>query len=103
MTADGRLVTASGEDNLDLFWGLRGGSGNFGIVTEFTFQLDQTGPVIYGGTLVCLSERAPEVLRFLNGYMADAPDDLGGGAAFASAPRPSPSSRRRCTSRRPSA
>lgn len=52
---------------------------------------------------VCLPERAPEELRFLNGYMADAPDDLGGGAAFASAPRPSPSSRRRCTSRRPSA
>jgi FAD/FMN-containing dehydrogenase len=86
VTADGRLLTASREENPDLFWGLRGGSGNFGIVTEFTFQLHQIGPVIYGGMLVCVPERAPEVLRFLNSYMADAPDDLGGGAAFVSAP-----------------
>jgi hypothetical protein len=86
VTADGRLLTASREENSDLFWGLRGGSGNFGIVTEFTFQLHQIGPVIYGGMLVCLPERAPQILRFLNSYMADAPDDLGAGAAFVSAP-----------------
>jgi FAD/FMN-containing dehydrogenase len=86
VTADGRVLTASRQENPDLFWGLRGGSGNFGIVTEFTFQLHQIGPVIYGGMLVCLPERAPEILRFLNSYMADAPDDLGGGAAFVSAP-----------------
>jgi hypothetical protein len=86
LTADGRLLTASREENADLFWGLRGGSGNFGIVTEFTFQLHRIGPTIYGGMLVCLPERATEVLRFLNSYMADAPDDLGGGAAFVSAP-----------------
>ena len=78
--------SASREENPDLFWGLRGGSGNFGIVTKFTFQLHQIGPVVYGGMLVCLPERAPEVLRFLNSYMSDAPDDLGGGAAFVSAP-----------------
>jgi hypothetical protein len=86
VTADGRLLTVSRDENPDLFWGLRGGSGNFGIVTEFTFQLHQIGPVIYGGMLVCLPERAPEVLRFLSSYMAEAPDDLGGGAAFVSAP-----------------
>jgi hypothetical protein len=86
VTADGRLLTASREENPDLFWGLRGGSGNFGVVTEFTFQLHQIGPIIYGGMLVCLPEQAPAVLRFLNRYMADAPDDLGAGAAFVSAP-----------------
>jgi hypothetical protein len=86
VTADGRLLTASREENPDLFWGLRGGSGNFGVVTEFTFQLHQIGPIIYGGMLVCLPEQAPGVLRFLNRYMADAPDDLGAGAAFVSAP-----------------
>jgi FAD/FMN-containing dehydrogenase len=86
VTADGRLLTASREENADLFWGLRGGSGNFGIVTEFTFQLHRIGPTIYGGMFVCLPDRATDVLRFLNSYMADAPDDLGGGAAFVSAP-----------------
>jgi FAD/FMN-containing dehydrogenase len=86
VTADGRLLTASRGENPELFWGLRGGSGNFGVVTEFTFQLHQIGPIIYGGMLVCLPDQAPEALRCLNRYMADAPDDLGAGAAFVSAP-----------------
>ena len=86
VTADGQVLTASREENPDLFWGLRGGSGNFGIVTEFTFQLHQIGPMIYGGLLACLPEQGPEVLGFLNRYMPEAPDDLGGGAAFLSAP-----------------
>ena len=86
VTADGQVLTASREQNSELFWGLRGGSGNFGIVTEFTFQLHQIGPTIYGGLLVYLPEQAPEMLRFLNRYMVEAPDDLGGGAAFLSAP-----------------
>jgi FAD/FMN-containing dehydrogenase len=86
VTADGELVRASPEENPDLFWGLRGGGGNFGIVTSFTYRLHQIGPIVYGGLLVSLPDRAPDVLRFLRDYMADAPDDLGAGAAFISAP-----------------
>src|SRR5450755_4990660 len=73
VTADGRLLSARAEENLDLFWGLRGGGGNFGIVTSFTYQLHQIGPIIYGGMMVSLPERADETLRFLREYMADAP------------------------------
>ena len=86
VTADGRVLTASAEENPDLFWALRGGGGNFGIVTSFTYRLHQIGPIIYGGMMVCLPDRAEEILRFLREYMADAPDDLGLGLAFISAP-----------------
>lgn len=84
--ADGSIVTASADENADLFWGLRGGGGNFGIVTSFTYRLHQIGPMIYGGLMASLPERAPALLRFLAQYMAEAPDDLGLGAAFISAP-----------------
>ncbi len=86
VTADGGVVTASEEENPDLFWGLRGGGGNFGIVTSFTYRLHRIGPLIYGGMMVSLPERAADTLRFLREYMPDAPDDLGLGAAFVSAP-----------------
>src|SRR5439155_5463168 len=48
-TADGKLVTASAEENLDLFWGIKGGGGNFGIVTSFEFDLHPVGPTVFGG------------------------------------------------------
>jgi hypothetical protein len=86
VTADGSLLTASPEENSELFWGLRGGGGNFGIVTEFTYRLHQIGPMIYGGLMACLPDRAGEILRFMREYMADAPDDLGAAIAFISAP-----------------
>ena len=86
VTADGGVLRASREENADLFWGLRGGSGNFGIVTEFTFKLHPVGPMIYGGLLVYPPEQGPELLNFLGEFMPGAPDDLGGGAAFLSAP-----------------
>ena len=86
VTADGRLVTASADRNPDLFWGLRGGGGNFGIVTSFELRLHEVGPIIYGGLLMAAPERAVEILRFLRDYMPDAPDDLGCAAAFLSAP-----------------
>jgi len=86
VTADGELVTGSPEENAELFWGLRGGGGNFGIVTSFTYRLHQIGPIILGGMLVSPPAKGPEVLRFLRDYMRQAPDDLGLGAAFLSAP-----------------
>jgi FAD/FMN-containing dehydrogenase len=86
VTADGNVLTANARENPELFWGLRGGGGNFGIVTKFTYGLHQIGPLIYGGLMACLPERAAEVLRFMREYMADAPDDLGAGITFISAP-----------------
>jgi FAD/FMN-containing dehydrogenase len=86
VTANGETVTASEDENADLFWGLRGGGGNFGVVTSFTYRLHEVGPMIYGGQLVCLPDRAPAIMRFLRDYMADAPDDLGAAVAFISAP-----------------
>jgi hypothetical protein len=86
VTADGELLTASRDENADLFWGLRGGGGNFGIVTSFTYGLHQIGPIVLGGMLACPPDRGPETLRFLRDYMVDAPDDLGLAAAFVSAP-----------------
>ena len=86
VTADGDLLTASKDENADLFWGLRGGGGNFGIVTSFTYRLHQVGPIVLGGMMACAPESGPATLRFLREYMVDAPDDLGLGAAFVSAP-----------------
>jgi FAD binding domain-containing protein/berberine-like enzyme len=84
--ADGSIVRASESENADLFWGLRGGSGNFGVVTEFELGLHEVGPVIYGGLLGCSPERAGEILTFMGEYMEEAPDDLGAAVAFISAP-----------------
>jgi FAD/FMN-containing dehydrogenase len=86
VTADGRLVKCSPRENEDLYWGIRGGGGNFGIVTSFVFRLHEVGPMIYGGMLVGDPARAPEVLRFMREYMEEAPEDLGAGVAFVSAP-----------------
>jgi FAD/FMN-containing dehydrogenase len=86
VTATGDVVTASADENPDLFWGLRGGGGNFGIVTTFTYRLHEIGPIIYGGLMACPPERAADILRFLAGFMPDAPHDLGIGFAFISAP-----------------
>src|SRR3954462_4893005 len=86
VTADGRLVKCSPRENADLYWGLRGGGGNFGIVTSFVFRLHEVGPMIYGGMLVAAPDKAGDILRFMREYMAGAPEDLGGAVAFVSAP-----------------
>jgi FAD binding domain-containing protein/berberine-like enzyme len=86
MTAEGRVVVASERENADLFWGLRGGGGNFGIVVEFEFDLRPVGPAVLGGMLVWPRERAGEVTRAYRELMADAPDALCGGLALMSAP-----------------
>jgi FAD/FMN-containing dehydrogenase len=75
VTANGEVVTTSDAENPNLLWGLRGGGGNFGVVTRFTFRLHEMGPVL-GGLLVHPLDRAPEVLRFYREYTASAPDTV---------------------------
>jgi FAD/FMN-containing dehydrogenase len=76
VTADGELVKASRDENPDLFWGVRGGGGNFGIVTEFEFHLNPVGPIVFAGPVFWAMEDSPELLRFYRDWIADAPDDL---------------------------
>jgi FAD/FMN-containing dehydrogenase len=76
ITADGELVKASADENPDLFWGMRGAGSNFGIVTEFEFELAQIGPEILAGPIFWTMADSPEVLRFWRDWIADAPDEL---------------------------
>jgi FAD/FMN-containing dehydrogenase len=86
VTADGEIVRASAEENPDLFWGLRGGGGNFGVVTEFEFQLHPVGPIVMGGLLLYPRSQAREVMRFYRDFMEKAPDQVCGGLALLTAP-----------------
>ena len=76
ITADGEFVKVSATENPDLFWGIRGGGGNFGIVTEFEFALEAVGPTVLGGPIIWPMDQAAEVLRFYRDWIAGAPDDL---------------------------
>jgi FAD/FMN-containing dehydrogenase len=76
VTADGEVVQASETVNPDLFWGVRGGGGNFGIVTEFEFRLHPVGPTVLSGLLLWPLDDAPEVVRFYRDWADSAPDDL---------------------------
>jgi FAD/FMN-containing dehydrogenase len=76
VTADGRLVHASEDENPDLFWALRGGSGNFGVVTSFEVRLHEVGPEILTGQIVHRFEDAAAVLRLYRDFMRDAPDEV---------------------------
>jgi FAD/FMN-containing dehydrogenase len=76
VTAQGELVTASEEENPDLFWAIRGGGGNFGIVTSFEYRLHPVGPIVLAGPVFHRFEDAPEVLRFYRELIAAAPDEL---------------------------
>jgi FAD/FMN-containing dehydrogenase len=86
LTAEGYVVNASADENPDLFWALRGGGGNFGIVVEFEFALRAVGPSILGGMLLWPREQAREVAIAYRELMAEAPDALGGGLVLMSAP-----------------
>jgi FAD/FMN-containing dehydrogenase len=86
VTAGGDVVTASADENPDLFWGLRGGGGNFGVATEFEFRLHPVGPIVMGGMLLYPRAQAGEVLRAYRDFMSQAPDEVGGGAALLTAP-----------------
>jgi FAD/FMN-containing dehydrogenase len=76
ITASGEHVTASEIENADLFWGIRGGGGNFGIVTQFEFRLNRVGPIVLSGIQFWRLDDAPEVTRFYREWCADAPDEL---------------------------
>ena len=84
--ADGRFVTTSATRHPDLFWGLRGGSGNFGVVTSFEYQLHVVGPTILGGMVVYPLEQTREVLRFYRDFNSTAPDELTTYAVFITPP-----------------
>ena len=86
VTASGEIVTASDEENPDLYWGLRGGGGNFGVVTAFEFSLHPLGPIVLGGLLMFPADVAGELLRFYREFVRDAPDEVGSGLAFITAP-----------------
>ncbi|MCI0849994.1 MAG: FAD-binding oxidoreductase [Chloroflexi bacterium] len=76
VTADGRLVRASSDENADLFWGLRGGGGNFGVVTGFDYKLQAVGPEIVGGLVVWPASEAPGVLELYRTLAESAPPEL---------------------------
>lgn len=85
VSADGRCLTASADENADLFWALRGGGGNFGIVTSFEYRLHPVSTVL-GGLVLYPAAQAREVLRFYRDFTATAPDELTTLAAFLTAP-----------------
>ena len=86
VTADGSVVRASADDNSDLFWGLKGGGGNFGVVTEFEFDLHPVGPIVMGGMLAFPRAQAREIIRAYRDFMEDAPKEVCGGLALITAP-----------------
>jgi FAD/FMN-containing dehydrogenase len=86
VTADGRVLTASESENSDLFWALRGGGGNFGVVTSFEFRLHSVGPIVTGGLVVHPYDAARDLLRFYRDFTSEAPDELTVFAALMFAP-----------------
>jgi FAD/FMN-containing dehydrogenase len=83
--ADGRSVTASADENPDLFWAIRGGGGNFGVVTAFTYRLHPLGPQIMGGLVLHDLAHALEALGFYRDFSRAAPDEISTDAVFLTA------------------
>ena len=77
VTADGSIVRASADEHPDLFWALRGGGGNFGIVTSFRFALHPIGPTVMAGPVFWAADDTVDLLRFYRDFVAEVPDDLG--------------------------
>lgn len=77
VTAEGSIVQASADEHPDLFWALRGGGGNFGVVTSFRFALHPVGPTVMAGPVFWAAEDTADVLRFYRDITAQAPDELG--------------------------
>ncbi len=99
VTADGRMLRASSEENADLFWALRGGGGNFGVVYEFEFKLHEVGPMVNLGLFFWTIDRTVEALRFMRDFVDNAPAGTGVLIVGLNAPRRR-SSPRSTTSRR---
>ncbi|MBN9508514.1 MAG: FAD-binding oxidoreductase [Alphaproteobacteria bacterium] len=90
VTADGRRLRASAEENADLFWGLRGGGGNFGIVTAFEYRLHPLGPTVLGGSVLYDAAQARAALGFYDRFARTAPDALSTDAALVTLPSGAP-------------
>ena len=86
VTADGGLLHASESENADLFWGLRGGGGNYGIVTKFEYRLHPIGPMVFGGLMIFPRFQAAQVIKAYRDYIETAPDEIGGGVVLVCAP-----------------
>jgi len=84
--ADGNVVRASADENTELFWGLRGGGGNFGIVTEFEFRLHALGPIVLAGLALWPVDRAREVMSAWRDIVDEAPDELSTACVILTAP-----------------
>ena len=77
VTAEGKILRSSAQDHPDLFWALRGGGGNFGVVSTFRFALHRVGPTVVAGPVFWAAEDTADVLRFYRDFVASAPDELG--------------------------
>jgi FAD/FMN-containing dehydrogenase len=76
VTGTGKLLRVSEQENAELLWGLRGGGGNFGVVTSFEYRLHDVNPIMLGGPLLYSLDQAKDVLRFFSDFIASAPDEL---------------------------
>ena len=90
VTADGQFLKASDKENEDLFWGVRGGGGNFGIVTSFEYKLHRVGPQVLAGMVLHPFEKAREALKFYRNYSASIPDDMNTVCALLTSPEGHP-------------
>ncbi|QYF89099.1 FAD-binding oxidoreductase [Arthrobacter sp. PAMC25284] len=86
VTASGERITASGQENPELFWALHGGGGNFGVATSFTFQLHGLGPVVQAGLMLWPGEAASEIARSYRDIALASPDAVGTALAYLTAP-----------------
>lgn len=86
VTADGQLMRADSTTHTDLFWAIRGGGGNFGVVTAFEYRLHPVGPLVLGGVVFYPADAAVDVLRFLRDVLAEYPDELTAAAVLRIAP-----------------
>jgi len=86
VTADGEVVVATEEENSDLLWGLKGGSGNFGVVTEMEFRLHPVAPIVYGGLIAFDPAKGRDVIRTWRDISDGAPEELGWAVASVCAP-----------------
>lgn len=89
-TADGALLRAIATENPDLFWGVRGGGGNFGIATSFEYRLHPVGPTVLAGELVYDHRHMAEALRFYHAFSSSAPDEVSADAVLATLPSGAP-------------